>query len=85
MSTHACVVPLLHARRLLVVAALLAIAGCGGGAETVENPATSNPGTPATYTGPAPATSDVQAFKVNLWDNLQAANRCGQCHADGGL
>jgi hypothetical protein len=26
----------------------------------------------------------VQAFKLNVWDNLQAANRCGQCHGTGG-
>ena len=26
----------------------------------------------------------MQAFKLNIWDNLQAANRCGQCHGTGG-
>ena len=26
----------------------------------------------------------MQAFKLNLWDNLQASNRCGQCHGTGG-
>ena len=29
-------------------------------------------GTPAAYSGPAPATADVQAFKLNVWDNLKA-------------
>jgi cytochrome c553 len=66
---------------LLVLAAVLA--GCGGGAKTVENPVTA-PVTPAAYGGPAPATADVQSFKVNLWDNLKASNRCGQCHTQGG-
>ena len=56
---------------------------CGGGAETTENPVTSG-GPPPTYTGPAPATADVQAFKINVWDNLKANNRCGQCHDAGG-
>jgi hypothetical protein len=64
-----------------VVALLLG--GCGGGAKTVENPVTST-STPAAYSGPAPTTADVQAFKINVWDNLKATNRCGQCHVSGG-
>jgi Concanavalin A-like lectin/glucanases superfamily len=60
-----------------------ALAGCGGGADTVQNPVTT-PVTPAAYSGPPPATADVQSFKVNLWDNLKASNRCGQCHVAGG-
>jgi mono/diheme cytochrome c family protein len=61
----------------------LAVAGCGGGASTTENPVTSAP-PPAGYQGPAPASQDVQAFKLNVWDNLQASNRCGACHGTGG-
>ena len=48
-----------------------------------QNPVTSG-GTPAAYSGPPPATADVQAFKINLWDNLKAGNRCGKCHVAGG-
>jgi hypothetical protein len=66
-----------------VGAASLLLAGCGGGAKTVENPVTSG-GTPAAYSGPPPATADVQAFKINVWDNLKASNRCGKCHVAGG-
>jgi hypothetical protein len=62
---------------------MLLLAACGGGAPTTENPITSGSG-PATYSGPAPATADVQAFKLNVWDNLKAGNRCGQCHVAGG-
>jgi hypothetical protein len=65
------------------VVALLALAGCGGGASTDENPATT-PSPPAGYSGPPPASQDVQAFKLHVWDNLQASNRCGQCHGTGG-
>jgi hypothetical protein len=61
----------------------LLLAACGGGAPTTENPITSG-GNPPTYSGPAPATADVQAFKLNVWDNLKAGNRCGQCHVAGG-
>jgi hypothetical protein len=70
--------------RVLATASLLAmLAGCGGGAETVENPLTTG-GSAPTYSGPPPATADVQSFKINVWDNLKATNRCGQCHTEGG-
>ncbi len=62
---------------------LLAIAACGGGAATTDNPIT-NITPPPTYNGPAPATADVQAFKLNVWDNIQGTDRCGSCHAQGG-
>ena len=26
----------------------------------------------------------MQAFKVNLWQNINASNRCGNCHKAGG-
>lgn len=70
-------------RVLATCGALALLGGCGGGAETVQNPVTSG-GAPPTYNGPPPATADVQAFKLNVWDNLKATNRCGQCHVAGG-
>jgi hypothetical protein len=63
------------------LAALLLLAGCGGGAQTTENPITGAPPT-SSYSGPPPATADVQAFKLNVWDNVQASNRCGGCHTN---
>jgi cytochrome c553 len=70
--------------RAAALAAVLLLAGCGGGgAKTVENPVTSG-GTPAAYSGPPPGTADIQAFKINVWDNLRATNRCGSCHVAGG-
>ncbi|HEX7061428.1 MAG TPA: LamG domain-containing protein [Woeseiaceae bacterium] len=70
------------ARRVLLVAAAAVAAGCGGGAGTTENPGTGvTP--PSGYDGPPPATDDVQSFKLNLWDNVEASNRCGGCHTDG--
>jgi hypothetical protein len=70
-------------RALAIGLLMLLVAACGGGAPTTENPITSG-GNPPTYSGPAPATADVQAFKLNVWDNLRAGNRCGQCHVAGG-
>ncbi len=66
---------------LIALAASFALSACGGGgAPTVANVAPSQAATAATYTGPAPATADVQAFEVNLWNNIRVQNRCGQCH-----
>jgi hypothetical protein len=66
---------------LLSLAASLALSACGGGgggdsALPVGAPTSSV----NAYTGPAPATADVQAFEVNLWNNIRGQNRCGQCH-----
>ncbi|MEM9742386.1 MAG: LamG domain-containing protein [Pseudomonadota bacterium] len=53
--------------------------GSGSGASVEENPVTAAP-TVSNYTGPAPASNDVQAFKLAVWDNLVPNNRCGNCH-----
>jgi len=81
-ATRLAVFPRSLARLAAAGALALLLAGCGGGAKTVENPVTSG-GPPPSYSGPPPATADVQAFKINLWDNLKATNRCGQCHVAG--
>jgi mono/diheme cytochrome c family protein len=69
----------------LAVCGLLALAGCaGGGADTEINPQTGTPNV-SNYSGPAPATADVQSFKINVYDNIRSNNRCGACHSvDGG-
>jgi len=54
----------------------------GGGAEVEENPVAPPPPS-SNYNGPPPETDDVQAFKLNVWDNLSASNRCGECHGSG--
>jgi hypothetical protein len=66
-------------RHILIAAALVALAACSGGAATTVNPNTTPP-TVTDYTGPAPATADVQSFRINLWENIKANNRCGTCH-----
>ena len=77
----------LAARARLVAATLAAavLAACsGGGADVEVNPGTGGGGPTSNYNGPAPATADVQQFKIQLWDNIQANNRCGTCHSDSG-
>lgn len=58
---------------------LLQACGSGSGASVVQNPLTSAPNV-SNYNGPPPATEDVQAFKLAVWDNLVPNNRCGSCH-----
>jgi hypothetical protein len=59
----------------------LGLAACGGGgAPTTATPASAPTSSIDAYTGPAPATADVQAFEINLWNNIRGQNRCGQCH-----
>src|SRR5216683_1926269 len=66
---------------LLALAASFALSGCGGGgAPTTATAATAPSSQANAYTGPAPATADVQAFAVNFWANVRVQNRCGQCH-----
>jgi hypothetical protein len=69
-------------RPLLSLAALL-LAACSGGVPTTQNPNTATASV-SVYTGPAPASADVEAFKVNLWQNINMASRCGGCHKAGG-
>ncbi|MDP5187972.1 MAG: LamG domain-containing protein [Alishewanella sp.] len=66
---------------LLVLASMLLL-GCGG-AEVEQNPPPALPNNTNNYNGPAPQTTDIQQFKLNLWDNLVADNRCGSCHQPG--
>jgi hypothetical protein len=77
-------------RRAVSVAQLLLtlvlLAGCSGGtgAGVEEIPFIGAPPV-SNYAGPPPATADVQSFRINLWDNIQASNRCGSCHSvEGG-
>src|ERR1700760_4069803 len=66
---------------LLALAASFALSACGGGgAPPTAPPATAPTSQANAYTGPAPATADVQAFAVNFWANVRVQNRCGQCH-----
>ncbi|HTP39336.1 MAG TPA: LamG-like jellyroll fold domain-containing protein [Steroidobacteraceae bacterium] len=68
---------------LAPAALALLLAACSGGAPTTTNP-NSTVAAAGEYAGPSPTNADVQAFKVNLWDNIRASNRCGNCHKANG-
>ena len=66
---------------LLALALAIGSSACSGSG----SPTTATPGgAPATvansYTGPAAATADIQAFEVSFWSNVRVQNRCGACH-----
>lgn len=67
------------------IALVMIVAACSaGGPATTQFQQTTPGSTTASYTGPAAANADVQSFKVNLWENIRVANRCGGCHHEGG-
>ena len=70
-------------RHYAALAVLATLAACSGGAPTQEQPVTQSPPVDD-YTGPAPATADVQAFKINVWENVKSSSRCGSCHTASG-
>ncbi len=65
-----------------VLLASAMLSACGG-ESTTENPQTFTT-TTSSYSGPAATTADVQAFRLNVWENLNRQNRCGACHGSGG-
>lgn len=65
------------------VLALITLSACSGGGAEIEENVTQSVTAPSNYSGPAPQTDDVQAFKISVWDNLSTQNRCGQCHGAG--
>ncbi len=76
---------LLKSASVILLVALLNSCGSGSGAETTPNlPPPSNQPGGLVYTGPAPASVDVQNFKLHVWDRLAVENRCGSCHGTGG-
>lgn len=69
-------------KNLSVVSILLLVNACGD--STVEEQPPLTPDNSNTeYTGPAPATEDIQKYKTALWDNISATDRCGSCHTEG--
>jgi len=67
----------------LLMTGALTLSACGGGASNTQNPnpATTVPSpTTTAYTGPSPKTTDVQNFKLYLWENIRSPQRCANCH-----
>lgn len=67
---------------LLPLFIMFGLQGCQDGVSTESLQATTV--TTSTYSGPAARTSDIQGYRVNVWEPLRAENRCGSCHNTGG-
>jgi hypothetical protein len=68
-----------------VLALITTVAACtAGGPSTTPTQQTTPGNQTSNYTGPAAANADVQAFKVNLWENIRTSDKCGGCHHEGG-
>jgi Concanavalin A-like lectin/glucanases superfamily len=65
-----------------MLATLAACSSSGGAATTVNSPPPTS--TTQTYTGPPAQNADIEAFQVNLWQNIIPSNRCGGCHHQSG-
>ncbi len=74
---------MLRIPHLLLIGLVVVLSACSGGAATTPNP-NGQTASAASYAGPAPGTADVQAFKINLWQNINIPTRCGNCHKAGG-
>ena len=69
---------------LAIFVLLLSLGACGGGGGEVEtNPPEQQDPQTIEYTGPPPATEDIQKYKTFLWDNISTADKCGSCHTEG--
>jgi hypothetical protein len=69
---------------LLTAMTVLLLGACSGGAPTTQSPNLQATAQVDTYSGPPPASADVQAFETNLWVNISPTSRCGNCHKAGG-
>jgi len=68
----------------ILVFASISLTGCGGGATNEANPGAGGTNIVTAYSGPPASSNLVQAYKLEVWDNLVATNRCGGCHGTGG-
>ncbi len=75
--------------RLAVIALAALLQACsggsGGGASNREIDLTADLGSAQfVYSGPPPASDEIQNFKREFYDPLAGNDRCGQCHTPGG-
>ncbi|MCG7893278.1 MAG: LamG domain-containing protein [Candidatus Thiodiazotropha taylori] len=67
---------------LMTLLTLFGLQACQDGVS--NDPQQETTVTSSTYSGPAARTSDIQGFRVSVWEPLRAQNRCGACHNAGG-
>jgi len=70
------------ARAGLLAILAVALTACQEGVSVEQQPPTQVD--TGSYSGPAARTTDIQNFRVGLWEPLRPDNRCGACHNTGG-
>ena len=75
-------------RGTFALSALLTLQACsagsgGGASERDFNAAAELGSSEFSYSGPAPASAEVQGFKLAFFDPLAGNDRCGECHTPG--
>ena len=67
---------------LLAVMASVALAACGGGAQTTDTALPNGTGNTNNnpYTGPVARDAEVLKFQQEFWSNAKTTDRCGNCH-----
>lgn len=71
-----------HLPAMMLTLSALALGACQEGVSVEQSPPTDRD--TSTYTGPAARTTDIQNFRVSLWEPLRTQDRCGACHNTGG-
>ncbi|HUF72114.1 MAG TPA: LamG domain-containing protein [Gammaproteobacteria bacterium] len=85
---NAKLMPKIDSRAATLIGAfvLSLVAGCSGGSGAATQQNVAGPQSPGSgYSGPVPATPDVQQFKIHVFDNVRTDNRCGSCHGIDGV
>lgn len=72
-----------------IISLLLLLQACsggsgGGGSDRDPNISGTVGSGQFAYSGPAPASEEIQSFKISFYDNLVDSDRCGSCHTRGG-
>ncbi len=68
-------------RNALVFVGMVMLAACSSsGPSTKQNADTNATVQTVNYSGPAPTSADIQAFKNEFWNNIVVSQRCGGCH-----
>ena len=75
--------------KLATLAAFVLLQACsggsgGGGSDRAAPTSTSTSSSAFVYSGPPPASQEIQDFKIAFYDNLVTQDRCGACHTNGG-
>ena len=76
--------------KIYFIALTVVLSACSGGSGSSDSQradvaSTNNQEATFVYQGAAPADAEIQAFRVEFFDNLVTNDRCGSCHSVDGI